>query len=69
MRWISIARLAQVAQRLDDRQARADGRFVQVVRAALRGAPRAVARRTRRSALFAFLFGVTMWMPLASHAG
>ena len=37
-----VARLAQVAQRLDDRQARADGRFVQIVRTAL--APRFVQR-------------------------
>ena len=41
-----VAGVAQVAQRLDHRQAGADGRLVQVVRAALRAAPRAGARRT-----------------------
>ena len=69
MRRDLVAGLAQVAQRLDDRQPGADRRFVQIVRAARAPRLAAALRRSASAPLLAFLFGVTTWMPAASQRG
>ena len=66
----AIAGLAQIAQRLDDRQSGADRGLVKVVRRLRRRRASAERRgRTPRSALPACLFGVTTWMPGREPSG
>ena len=54
-----VAGLAQIAQRLDDGQPGADGRLVEVVRAAMAPRVSQLGRTGISAPLFAFLLGVT----------